>query len=420
MRSDRYKEEPVFVKKRKHGPLKGLLILILILTAVIAGTTAYVYKTAYDSLEVTFTDESPVLEFGKSYPAMSFVKDSSGEIYPESDYLISDSVGSKKIVYTATKPLFGGIFNPAREFTMEYTVRDDIPPLKIWTWDGAVLQRGSEFDINELIAYGDNADPTPLVSVDGKVNMEKNGKYPLHVKITDSSGNFTECDLSVEVADELPSYEDTAERTVFSGFVSANRGEGRSYGIDVSAWQDEIDFQAVKRAGCEFVIIRIGYTSAGEINVDKTFYRNFQNARAAGLKVGVYFYSTDTTEEQVRYAADWIINTLEGANLDLPVAFDWEDFGNFQDYKISLYELNRLYDAFADELSGSGYGCMLYGSKNYLEQVWDKTDIRPVWLAHYTEKTDYKGPYMLWQASCTGRISGISGDVDMDILYQKN
>ena len=159
-------------------PEPGLLILILILTAVIAGTTAYVYKTAYDSLEVTFTDESPVLEFGKSYPAMSFVKDSSGEIYPESDYLISDSVGSKKIVYTATKPLFGGIFNPAREFTMEYTVRDDIPPLKIWTWDGAVLQRGSEFDINELIAYGDNADPTPLVSVDGKVNMEKNGKYP--------------------------------------------------------------------------------------------------------------------------------------------------------------------------------------------------------------------------------------------------
>ena len=89
-------------------------------------------------------------------------------------------------------------------------------------------------------------------------------------------------------------------------------------------------------------------------------------------------------------------------------------------YEISFYELNKLYDAFADELSKNGYGCMLYGSKNYLEQVWDKTDVRPVWLAHYTEKTDYKGPYMLWQASCTGKISGISGDVDMDILYNKN
>ena len=122
----------------------------------------------------------------------------------------------------------------------------------------------------------------------------------------------------------------------------------------------------------------------------------------------------------VRGSADWIIDTLGGANLDFPVAFDWEDFGNFQDYGMSFYELNRLYDAFADELSQAGYGCMLYGSKNYLENMWEKTDIRPVWLAHYTEKTDYKGPYILWQASSTGRISGIGGDVDMDILYITN
>ena len=142
-----------------------------------------------------------------------------------------------------------------------------------------------------------------------------------------------------------------------------------------------------------------------------------QGARAAGLKTGVYLYSTDNTEEQVRKNADWLVNTLGRENLDLPVAFDWEDFGNFQDYGISFHELNNLYDAFADQLSGDGYGCMLYGSKNYIENVWEKTDVRPVWLAHYTEKTDYKGPYMLWQASCTGRIPGISGDVDMDILY---
>ena len=418
MRTDRYKDEPV--KKKKRSPLKALLILILILAAAIAGSVLFIYKTAYDSLSVTFTEDSPVMEFGGSYPSMNYVKESSGEVYAESDYLDAETVGNKNFTYTVTKPLLGGLLKPSREYTLAYTVRDSIPPLNIWSWDDAVLKRGTEFDINDLISYGDNADPTPLVSVDGKVNMEKNGKYPLHIKVTDSSGNATEWDIEAEVADELPSYEDTAERTAFTDFVSANKGKGRSFGIDVSAWQDEIDFKAVKKAGCEFVIIRIGYTSDGEINIDKTFYRNLQGARAAGLKVGVYLYSTDTTEEQVRYAADWIIETLAGSNLDLPVAFDWEDFGNFQDYKISLYELNRLYDAFADELAGSGYGCMLYGSKNYLEKLWDKTDIRPVWLAHYTEKTDYKGPYMLWQASCTGRISGIDGDVDMDILYNKN
>ena len=84
---------------------------------------------------------------------------------------------------------------------------------------------------------------------------------------------------------------------------------------------------------------------------------------------------------------------------------------------MSFITLNRLYDAFAEELGSAGYECMLYGSKNYLEKIWADTDTRPVWLAHYTDQTNYKGPYRIWQASCTGRINGIDGDVDMDILY---
>ena len=418
MRSDRYKEEPVTAKKnKKRGPLRILLILILVLAAAIAGATAYIYNSTYKSLAVTFTEESPSVEFGGDYPAMSFVKESWGDITPSAVSLDTSSTGNAKMVYTAEKPVLGGLLTPSRDFTLSYVVVDSVPPLKIWSGDGTVLERGTEFDIDNVIAYGDNADPTPLVSVEGSVDMDKSGDYPLHVKVTDSSGNSTEWDLTVEVADELPYYEDTSPRTDFGDFVSAYSGDGKQFGIDVSAWQDEIDFKAVKKAGCEFVIIRIGYTVDGELNIDKTFLRNLKGAKEAGLKMGIYLYSTDNTEEQVRYSANWIAETLEGENLDLPVAFDWEDFGNFQNYDLSFYELNRLYDAFADELARSGYGCMLYGSKNYLEKVWEKTDIRPVWLAHYTEKTDYEGPYMLWQANCTGRISGIGGDVDMDILY---
>ena len=417
MRSDRYKDEPEVKKKKKRGPLKVLLLLILILAAAIAGTTAYFYKTAYDSLSVTFTEDSPVLEFGESCSSMSLVKESVGEITPESDFLNTEEVGSKEMIYKAENPLLGGLLRPSKEFRLSYTVKDSVPPLKIWSWDNALLERGEEFDINNFISYGDNADPTPLLSVDGKVDTEKTGTYPLHVKVTDASGNDTEWDLKVEVVDELPAYEDTEERTDFKDFASAYKGDKRAFGIDVSAWQDDIDFKAVKKAGCEFVIIRIGYTSDGKLNIDKTFYNNIQGARAAGLKTGVYLYSTDNTEELVRGSADWIIETLNGENLDFPVAFDWEDFDCFQSHHISLYELNKLYDAFADELSTAGYGCMLYSSRNRLENVWTKTDVRPVWLAHYTKNTDYEGPYMMWQASCTGRISGIDGDVDMDILY---
>ena len=420
MRSDRYKDEPAVKKKKKHGPLKGLIILIFILAAAIAGVTGYLYWTAYNSLAVTFTEEKPVIEFGEDLLSMSYVKEAVGDVSAASEYIDTSVTGGSDMVYTVEKPVLGGLLTPSKDFTLSYTVIDSKPPVKLWSGDGTVLERGTEFDINNVISYGDNADPTPLVSVDGKVNMGKNGKYPLHVKVTDSSGNSIEWDLTVEVADELPYYEDTSERTAFASFASAYKGEGKSFGIDVSAWQDEIDFKAVKKAGCEFVIIRIGYTSDEGVTIDKRFTRNLQEAKAAGLKIGVYLYSTDNTEELVRSSADWIIETLGGANLDFPVAFDWEDFGSFQSYGISFYELNKLYDAFADELSKNGYGCMLYGSKNYIESVWKKTDIRPVWLAHYTEKTDYKGPYMMWQASCTGKISGISGDVDMDILYNKS
>ena len=85
MRSDRYKEEAEtkVKKKKKRGPLKALLILILILIAAIAGTTAYVYKSAYDSLSVTFTEETPVIEFGESAPSMQYVKEADGEITAE-------------------------------------------------------------------------------------------------------------------------------------------------------------------------------------------------------------------------------------------------------------------------------------------------------------------------------------------------
>lgn len=418
MRSDRYKEEPVKEKKKKkRGPLKALIVFILLLAAAIAGTTAYFYYSAYNSLDVTFTEDHPVLEFGEDYHSMNYVRNSIGEITPDSDTLDTSVTGEGQMVFTAEQPVLGGLLTPSKEFVLSYRVTDSVPPLKIWSGDGAVLQRGSEFDINEVIAYGDNADPTPLVTVDGKVDMEKNGNYPLHVKVADASGNETEWDLTVSVADELPSYTDNSERTNFRDFVKEYKGDGKTFGIDISAWQDEVDFKAVKEAGCEFVIIRMGYTYDGEINIDKDFYHNYEGARAAGLRTGIYLYCGDRTEEQVRASAQWIMETLKGDTLDLPVAFDWEDFGNYQDYDISFYELNALYDAFADELSKGGYGCMLYGSKYYLEEVWKQTDVRPVWLAHYIEKTDYKGPYMLWQASSTGRISGIAGDVDMDILY---
>lgn len=408
-------EEPK--PKKKRSLLKTLLILIVLLAAAIGGGTAYMYKTTEDSLDLKFTKENPSVDFGGDYLSGDYVLESTGDVAPAAASLDTDSLGAKTISYTVSQPILGGLFTPSKEFVLDYTVVDKVEPICLWAWDGAILERGTKFDIQEIIAYGDNADPEPKVKVDGEVNMEENGKYPLHVTVTDASGNSTDWDMTVEVADTVPAYEDNAPRTKFEDFVKEYKEDGRSFGIDVSAWQDDVDYEAVKKAGCEFVIIRIGWSEEGKVTLDSWFDNNFKKAKAAGLKIGIYLYSYDNSEENVRASAAWISDKLAGEKLDFPVAFDWEDFGVFQTYKMSFADLNKLYDVFADELSKSGYDCMLYGSKLRLEKVWDDTDIRPVWLAHYTDKTDYKGPYMLWQASSTGNIDGISGDVDMDILY---
>lgn len=405
-------------RKRNGRTLRILVVLILVLIAAIAASIGYTYKKADESLAVTFTEENPQLEFGEEHKAMDFVADHEGDITVDTKYLAADALGTNQVVFTVSKSLLGGILNPTKEFTLDYSVVDTEDPIILWAYDGAVLQRGEEFDLVNVLSYGDNADPKPAVDIDGEVDMSKNGSYPLHVTVTDSSGNKVSQDLTVNVADSVPPYIDNSPRTQYGDFMAAHKGEGKAFGIDVSEWQGDIDFEAVKKAGCEFVIIRIGYSVDGEVTLDGKFEQNIERARKAGLKTGVYLYSYDNTEDEVRASADFIIEKLGGTELELPVVFDWEDFGSFQSYEMSFTDLNNYYDAFADQLKQGGYDSMLYGSLNYLEKVWTDTDTRPVWLAHYTDKTDYKGPYRIWQASSTGRITGIDADVDMDIMYE--
>ena len=111
-----------------------------------------------------------------------------------------------------------------------------------------------------------------------------------------------------------------------------------------------------------------------------------------------------------------MLNVLGAEQLDLPIAYDWEDFKNFENYGMNLTDINNNYNVFADEAVKGGYTACLYSSKFFLENVWDKGSA-PVWLAHYTKATSYPGQYFMWQHSCTGKIDGIAGAVDLDVLY---
>jgi GH25 family lysozyme M1 (1,4-beta-N-acetylmuramidase) len=278
--------------------------------------------------------------------------------------------------------------------------------------------------LDGVLSYIDDYDSEPVVTYTGDVNDKVAGTYPITVKITDWAGNAVTLDLKVKVWDSTGYTPPTGETTTeappkyykFKDFVADYGPRGTMVGIDVSKWQGNIDFNKVKAAGCEFVIMRCGVYYEKEFKLDPTFKTNYANAKAAGLKVGIYYASTDATPDEVRDNANKLIDALNGDKLDFPVTFDWENFGHIQRYKISLNDLSNLYDVFEETCKARGYETMLYASKYYLTEIWKPADSVTVWLAQYNKKVTYTGSFYMWQVSDCGKIDGIDGPVDMDIL----
>ena len=298
-----------------------------------------------------------------------------------------------------------------------YDPNDKTPPVLFSIRNNSVLLRGKSFDLNTYVGYGDNSDPAPALSYTGNIDPNTIGDYPLHGTVTDASGNQTGFDITICVRDSKPSSPGVVRNPInFADFLSAHKTAANSLGIDVSKWQGSIDFNAVKNAGCEFVIMRIGHLDGGSPTVDPTFYNNYNNAVAAGLQVGVYVYCTDNSTASADSTASWVISSLGGRKIDFPIAYDWEDFGHFQKYNMSLGTLNDCYSAFSSRMNAAGYSTMLYGSKNFLVSAWNDTSKSTTWLAEYKSAPTYPGSYKMWQMSCQGQIPGIAGDVDLDIL----
>lgn len=341
-----------------------------------------------------------------------FMFSSNAELLNGDDLLDTEELGEHEV--TLKLELDGG----EAEKKVIYNVVDTTPPVML-LGNGCTVRTGTSFDPYDHISYADNYDRSPTMSWEGDVDTSKEGTYYVTVYITDSSGNKLTWGMNVRVSDSVSSgssYDDSA--IYFSDFVKQYDEPGREFGIDVSRWQGNIDFGAVAAEGCSFAIIRMGYGSSGGGDLDAYYYNNIENAAKAGLDVGVYFYSTDTTQEGARATAKRIVDVLDGRELDFPVAFDWEEFGSFQSYGMSIHDLCEVYEAFAEELEKNGYDAMLYSSKNFLEGFWENRGGRPIWLAHYVNETTYSGEWIMWQRCGTGRISGINGAVDLDVLQK--
>lgn len=373
-------------------------------------------KSNIDPPEYLILDTLENLEIYEEITISQLVTETNVEILNGDDTVDTSEIGNYEIYIKCSCD--DGNFKKK----ISYTVKDTTAPVLLNMGVSPYVTKGEEFDLKKIVGYADNYDTSPVLTYDGTVDTNTIGTYPITAHVTDSSGNETSWDMTVIVLSHIPATDTPAETpdysdgTPFEEFVKANAGENREFGIDVSAWQGDIDFNAVKNAGCEFVIIRMGHFY-DEIVPDEWYSENIRKAREAGLKVGVYFYTTLNSADKVDELVSYITEQLDGEKLDFPIAFDWEEFTNFQQYGLSIHGLNELFNLFCIEMENNGYSAMLYSSKNFLNNFWINNYNKPVWLAHFIDETDYNGDYFMWQGSSTGLIDGIEGYVDMNVHY---
>lgn len=185
-------------------------------------------------------------------------------------------------------------------------------------------------------------------------------------------------------------------------------------GIDVSTFQSNIDWKKVKGNGIQFAMLRGGY---GRYEKDEKFERNYKNAKAAGVPVGVYHYTYANTVGKAQEEAAFVLSYLKGKQLEYPIAFDVED-KSIQG--LSKATLTAIVKAFCEKVEAAGYYVMIYSSKYWFR---DKLDMNilgryDIWLAQWTDKPTYTGTFGMWQYSNGGYVSGVPGRVDMDYAYK--
>ena len=202
------------------------------------------------------------------------------------------------------------------------------------------------------------------------------------------------------------------------GRMSSGSG---SMGIDVSKWNGSIDWNAVKNSGVSYVIIRCGYrgSSTGALIEDPKFRSNIKGAKAAGLKVGVYFFSQAVNEVEAVEEASMALNLVNGYGLSYPIFLDVEPSGGRGD-GVSREVRTAVCKAFCATVQNSGYAAGIYANKTWLNEKINTGSLTgyKIWLAQYASAPTYTATrYDMWQYSSKGRVSGIKGDVDMNISY---
>ena len=398
------------------------IICCTILFIIIISIKNIIRDKKEDKTALTLKDNLQT-EFLSDVKVSTFIEHLNGTLISD-DKIDTTSLGTKtvKVNYKNTR-------GKKKHKSYQITIVDTEKPKIFLSRSTVSVQKGYNKNIINLFLSGDNCDSNPERQIIGNCDLNTPGTYDLTFEIKDASGNKESKNFKLKVNEISKNSSSTTTNNItttnknnkqFSDIVEKYCQSDNKYtsaGIDVSSWQGDIDWKKVKEAGCDFAFIRVGYQNGrnGEISEDKYFKANIENAISNNIKVGIYFYSCAQTIEETQEQAKWTIEKIKSYNISLPVAFDWEEWNSFADYKLSFYGISKLADAFINVCKDNGYDGILYSSKNYLETIWHQELFPNIWLAQYANTATYNKSYNYWQMCNTGRIDGIKGDVDIDL-----
>ena len=234
---------------------------------------------------------------------------------------------------------------------------------------------------------------------------------------------------------DIPVQENVARNALHNSGLSANEQGWLTYtwgdtigaiGIDVSSHQGEINWREVAQSGVEFAMIRVGYRGYGEegkLVLDSNYARNIEGALAAGLDVGVYFFSQATSIWEVEEELEMLMDAIRGYEIKCPVVFDWEHIANSNSSRtkdVSGTAITRMADFFCHQVEEAGYTPAVYFNKDlaYLYLDLERLEGRTFWLAEYATQPEFYYRFEMWQYTSRGKVPGIEGDVDLNLYFR--
>ena len=396
--------------------MKKRFLILLFISLILSGCKYDMYKTPKDVVIKIKNKKIPV--YSNKYHLYDLIEKKNVEIISDNKLLKTNKIGNNYItlIYKYKRRKY--------KYKINYKVVDKVKPIFLSVNTNKTILLNEEVDFCEKVVTADNYDRSVSCVYVGDLDNTKTGNYKMKYIISDGSNNVNELNFNVNVIEKYSTsnYSNSKKNNIeFNEIINSFKNDNTLIGIDVSRWQNNIDFEKVKNAGCEFVIIRMAVNTDinKDISLDSYYKDNIKKAKKAGLKVGIYVYSSATDNKTAKEHAKFVIKHLNKEKLDFPIAYDWENWDKFNTYKLNMHDISSVYAEFDKEITKHNYKTMLYSSKFYLENIWMNTKKYNIWLAHYNSETSYSEKFIMWQLTNIGKIDGIDGDVDIDIYYKK-